>query len=179
MNKVLSFSFALLLICGCSNPTPKETVESSESKPKRIIFLVGDGMGLSQISTLQFYGGGKNQFERFPVVGLSKTPSAFHKITDSAAGATAFSTGRKTYNGAIGVGPDTASLPLLPELLLPLGFTNALVATSSITHATPASFYARAKSRDLEELISSQLPKSPIHFFAGGGNRFLREDRME
>src|SRR5690554_5508672 len=82
----------------------------TEKKPKNIILLIGDGMGLSQVSAAIYYKNGTPNFERFSTIGLSKTSSSSDLITDSAAGATVFSAGVKTYNGAIGVNSDTLAV---------------------------------------------------------------------
>ncbi|MFN6083221.1 MAG: alkaline phosphatase, partial [Bacteroidota bacterium] len=85
------------------------TLAPSYTKPRNIIIMIGDGMGLAQISSAMAFYNGINAFERFNVIGLSKTSSADNYVTDSGAGATAISIGKKTYNNAIGVDKD--SLP--------------------------------------------------------------------
>ncbi len=153
---------------------------ASANPPKNVILLIGDGMGLTQVSTSLFYNDKPSNFERFPVTGLIKTSSSSHKITDSAAGATAFSAGVSTYNGAIGVDPDKKSVPTVVEQLSDEGLSTGLIATSSITHATPASFYSHVESRNMQDEIAAQLLTSGVDFFAGGGTQFFvkREDRL-
>ncbi|MCB0466157.1 MAG: alkaline phosphatase, partial [Aequorivita sp.] len=144
-------------------------------KPKNIILLIGDGMGLSQVSSAIYYKNGKPNFERFHTIGLSKTSSTSDLITDSAAGATVFSAGVKTYNGAIGVNNDTISIPTIVEQLSKEGYSTGIIATSSIQHATPASFYAHVKSRRMYEEITEFVPNSGVNFFAGGGLKFFNK----
>ncbi len=148
--------------------------------PKNVILLIGDGMGLAQVSTAFFYQDKPSNFERFPITGLIKTSSSSDKITDSAAGATAFSAGVSTYNGAIGVDPNEKPVPTLVEILSEEGLSTGLVATSSITHATPASFYAHVTTRSMQDDIARQLLTSEVDFFAGGGTDFFvnREDKI-
>lgn len=153
--------------------SPQAQRSQSALAPKKVILLIGDGMGLAQLSSALFYGEKEPNFLRFPVTGLSKTSSASHKITDSAAGATAFSTGKKTYNGAIAVDQDSLLLNTILEDLSTQGYRSGLVATSSITHATPASFYAHTDSRKKEFSIAEQLLGSSVDFFAGGGKNFF------
>ncbi len=173
----ISSFLAILLQVSLSAQEPTQTSPTkrnySEVKPPNIILLIGDGMGLSQMSSALFYGEQSPNYERFPVVGLSKTSSSSHKITDSAAGATAFSAGTKTYNGAIGMGADSTAVPTLLEDLAQQNWRTGLIATSSITHATPASFYAHVKLRKQEFEIAEQLLTAPVHFFAGGGIRYF------
>ena len=78
-------------------------LSTSVETPTNIIFLIGDGMGTSQVSAAYFYGERQSaQFSRFPILGLIND-LRISRITDSGAGATAFSIGQKSYNGAIGV----------------------------------------------------------------------------
>jgi alkaline phosphatase len=149
-------------------------------KPNRIIFLIGDGMGLSAVSTTLYYGDQVSAFRRFQEIGLIITSSATHKVTDSAASGTAMSTGKKTYNGAIGLDVDKKPAKNISEVVSEMGWSTGVVATSTITHATPASFYAHVQQRYMEELIASQLLISPIDFFAGGGTQMFthRQDSL-
>ena len=160
--------------------TAQTPQDLTAAPPKNVILLIGDGMGLTQVSTSIFYQDKAANFERFPITGLIKTSSSSHKITDSAAGATAFSAGVSTYNGAIGVDPDKKSVPTIVELLSEEGLSTGLVATSSITHATPAAFYAHVESRNMHDEIAAQLLASGVDFFAGGGTKFFvnRKDRL-
>ena len=153
---------------------------NTSKKPKNVIFLIGDGMGLTQVSSRYYFGEGEPNFSRFKHIGLSRTSSSRQKITDSAAGATAFACGKKTYNGAIGVDDDTVALPTLIEMAAPKGVASGLVATSSITHATPASFYAHVYSRNEHEIIAQYLLQSEVDFFAGGGLEYFvkRKDSL-
>lgn len=143
--------------------------EKQNVQPTNIIFLIGDGMGLSAVSTGFYYGEQPSVFKRFQEIGLQQTSSATHKVTDSAASGTALATGTKTYNGAIGVDTSKVVLSSIAELVDSLGWSTGVVATSTITHATPASFYAHVEQRSMEEEIASQLLNSGIDFFAGGG----------
>jgi alkaline phosphatase len=142
-------------------------------KPKKVIFLIGDGMGLAQISGAMSSYNGVNAFERFKIIGLSKTSSADNYVTDSGAGATVFSIGKKTFNGAIGVGSDSMAYPSLFEMLKKKDWATGVVATSSITHATPASFYAHIGDRDSEENIAEFLLNQQCDVAIGGGMKFL------
>ena len=145
-------------------------------KVKNVILLVGDGMGLSQVSTAFYYNeNGPSNFQRFNHIGLINTSSAKQKVTDSAAGATAFACGKRSYNGAISVDVDGKEIPTIIELLEPTHVKTGLVATSSITHATPACFYAHVSQRKMEEDIAMQLVNSNVDFFAGGGLQFFNK----
>jgi alkaline phosphatase len=159
-----------LLVFGCGTPKTAAIAKVSQSqKPKNVVLLIGDGMGLSQVSASIYFKDSPSNFEQFPVVGLSKTSSSAELITDSAAGATALASGIKTYNGAVGVAPDKTSVKTITEILSKRGYVSGVVATSTITHATPACFYAHVPSRSMHEQIAKQLVTSDLQFFAGGG----------
>ncbi|MEM6321427.1 MAG: alkaline phosphatase, partial [Bacteroidota bacterium] len=143
--------------------------------PKNIILLVGDGMGLAQVSTSFYFNKRKSNFLRFKEIGLHQNNPSNAKITDSAAGATAFSAGVKSYNGAIGVDKDTQAVETIIEILSQKGLHTGVVSTSSITHATPASFYAHVKSRRMQEEIAEYLVNSKVDFIAGGGQKFFND----
>lgn len=167
------FAFISFFLSLFSTTAPLPQEQPEETVPPNIILMIGDGMGLSQMSSALYYGEVEPNYTRFPVTGLSRTSSSSHKITDSAAGATAFSCGVKTFNGAIGVNADSTALQTFLEYVATMDWKTGLVATSSITHATPASFYAHVNSRSKEFEIAQQLVNSPVHFFAGGGKQFF------
>lgn len=156
----------------------EETVTSK--KPKNIILMIGDGMGITQISSGLYSNSNQLNLERIKTIGLHKSYSSDNLITDSAAGATAFSTGTKTYNGAIGVDPDTNSLYTILEEAEDKELKTGLVATSTIVHATPASFIAHNKSRKNYEAIAADFLAQDIELFIGGGQQFFeRRDTDE
>jgi alkaline phosphatase len=166
-------TLALLLVSITIACTATEKVKPNSEKPTNIILLIGDGMGLSSVSTAFYFGDQSPVFYRFKEIGLQNTSSASHKVTDSAASGTALATGKKTYNGAIGVDTAKKSIQNIAELVASLGWSTGVVATSTITHATPASFYAHVEQRSSEEEIAAQLINSEIDFFAGGGRNLF------
>ncbi|MBL4662962.1 MAG: alkaline phosphatase [Flavobacteriaceae bacterium] len=170
-----------LLLMGCETNKLNVATANSVKKPKNIILLIADGTGLSQISSSLFFNDKPSNYEAFPFIGLIKTSASDNLITDSAAGATAFASGIKTYNGAIGVGADTMFVPTIVEQISENGMSTGVIATSSITHATPAAFYAHTESRRSYEKIAEYLVNSQIDFFAGGGLKFFnkREDKQD
>ena len=98
----------LLIFSNCYISNDNMTINN----PKNIILMIGDGMGLSQISGAMYTNDNFLFLEEAKHIGLVKTHSHSSIITDSAAGATAFSTGEKTYNGSINMNTDT--MPLTP-----------------------------------------------------------------
>lgn len=141
--------------------------------PKNIILLVGDGMGVAQIYAGMTANHGHLNLERCTVIGFHKNEATNNFVTDSAAGATAFACGEKTYNGAIGVDANGDPLPTILEIAEEKGLATGLVATCSITHATPASFISHQASRSLDENIAMDFLSTDIDVFIGGGRKFF------
>lgn len=178
MNVRVKVLFARLLLVVALFPHVGLHAQFKPGKmPKRIVFLIGDGMGLAQITGAMHGYTGVNAFERFPVVGLSKTSSSDNYVTDSGAGATVFSIGKKTFNGAIGV--DSAGLPqenIFEKLRKQKKkYGTGVVATSSITHATPAAFYSHVASRKSQDDIADFLLKGTCDMAIGGGTKYLTQ----
>lgn len=163
-------------------PTPEKEAPKAlpQDSPKNIILMIGDGMGVTQISAGLYMNGNRLNLERFPVVGLHKSYSGDNLVTDSAAGATAFSSGTKTYNGAIGVGMDTMPVKTILEMAEARGMPTGLISTSSIVHATPASFAAHNRYRKNYEEIALDMSKAGVDLMIGGGLKYFnrrKDDR--
>ena len=150
-------------------------------QPKNIILMIGDGMGLSQITAAMYSKGNGLNLEEAKYIGLIKTNSASSIITDSAAGATAFSTGEKTYNGSINMNIDTLPINPITFNLHENNIKTGIVTSSSVTHATPACFYGNMKNRyDNKELLAQQFISSNVNVLIGGGEKYFnnRSDRI-
>ncbi|MBN2365272.1 MAG: alkaline phosphatase, partial [Calditrichaeota bacterium] len=122
---------------------------------------------------------GELAVDKMPVTGLMKVHSAGRLITDSAAGATAMATGHKTLNGMVGVLPDSTPVPTILEICRDQGLATGLVATSSITHATPACFASHIISRYKQEEIAVQLLQNKVDVLLGGGRKYFLPEIME
>ncbi len=143
---------------------------------RNVIFLIGDGMGLGQVTLARVKAvgtSGKLNIERFPVCGLVRTHSADNLVTDSAAAATALACGIKTRNKMIGIAPDGTRYETLLEVAQAKGMATGLVVTSNITHATPAAFASHVRARSSEDLIAEQLLAAKINVLLGGGRKFF------
>ena len=152
-----------------------------ENLPKSIIFVIADGTGIGHY-TLSYYSNELFPYRDFDYIGLVAThpddcskggcDTGFKKVTDSASSATAYSTGRKTFNGAIGVSKDNQKLETVVEIAEKYKMNTGLIATSTITHATPASFASHVNSRKEEYEIARQLSLSDVDLLFGGGKYF-------
>lgn len=150
----------------------------SEPEVKNIILLIGDGMGVAQIYAGYTLNKGTLNLEKATATGFSKTSSADNYITDSGAGATAISIGKKTNNYSIGVNKRGKQETTILEHAEEKGLSTGLVATCAITHATPASFVAHTIDRYDSLNIASDFIGSGIDIFIGGGKAHfeIRED---
>lgn len=182
--KNLTLLFCLIIFGSCRSVNSVveevpvvEAVQTSSSTPKNIILLIGDGMGLGQISAGTFMNGNTSALEEFKVIGLHKPYASNKLITDSAAAATAFACGIKTYNGAISVDENKKPVPTILEEAESHGLATGLIATSSIVHATPACFIAHNEYRKNYEEIATDFLDTEVDFFIGGGlKHFYRRD---
>ena len=163
---------------------PYETVSVQEPKGKKvknIIFMIGDGMGLEQISAAWVCNGGKLNLDNFTYVGLQRTYSANKLVTDSAAAGSALATGQKTNNGMIAMNPDTVAVKSLAEEAMEKGKRAGAAVTCRVTDATPAVFFSHAPSRKLMDDIAVQMTNSGLYFLSGGGTKYWsgREDGVD
>ncbi len=144
-------------------PSTVSICEPITEKANNYIFLIGDGMGLYQtklfevmtIPTSNNFSDNEDIFYgyMFPYQGFAKTYSQNSDITDSAAGGTALASGYKTNNENIGMFVARKDVQSLTELAGSLGMSTAVMSTDVATGATPASFSAHAKRRDLTDVI--------------------------
>jgi alkaline phosphatase len=164
----------IILFCMCS------TSLFAQNKPKNILFLVGDGMGVSQIYAGLTANKGHLNLEQFKVIGFHRNQASDNYVTDSAAGATAFATGKQTYNGAIGLDSLKQPSVSLLELAEQKGLSTGLVSTCDITDATPASFIAHQFKRAMHEEIATDFLKTDVDVVIGGGRKYFeaRQDKQ-
>mgnify|MGYP006277029315 FL=1 len=161
-----------LLFNRCSS-TSELTIVGEDQRPLNVVLMLGDGMGLSQISAALFQNDNALSMERMPVMGYQKTHSADNLVTDSGAAATAMACGMKTFNFSIGLGPDSVPCKTLVEVLSDHHFATGFVVTSPVNHATPAAFYSHVNNRIHFERIAADLVQSDIDFFVGGGRKYF------
>lgn len=143
---------------------------------RNVILLIGDGMGTGPVALARMraaWPDGKLYMERMPVAGFVRTHSADAVVTDSAAAATAMATGFRTNNGMISVSPEGRKLLTILEAARDKGMATGLVATSTITHATPAGFGAHNISRNNQAEIAEDLLANRVNVILGGGREYF------
>ncbi|WP_163100362.1 alkaline phosphatase [Peribacillus alkalitolerans] len=198
--KIIPFAVVSSLAFGAlAGALPKvEAKEIHKSIPlaspeiKNVIFLIGDGMGGSYTSAHRMMKDNPNtkEVERSVLdqylVGQQMTYAEDTKqnITDSASAGTAMSAGVKTYNSAIAVDNDQSNVKTVLEAAKEQGKSTGLVATSEITHATPASFGAHDISRKNMNAIADDYFDEKVNgkqkvdvLLGGGSDLFIRKDR--
>jgi alkaline phosphatase len=173
---IIAMSVPLVAVPALSNSTDKYT------DIKNVIMLVPDGCSQSIETIARWYKGSDLNVDSM-VSGTVATWMANSVITDSAPASTAFATGQKSTNGFIGVGPRTSDLltgytptaaPYVPlatvlEASKLQGKATGLVATSTISHATPAGFAAHNYNRNDEADILEQMVYNDVDVVLGGG----------
>jgi len=193
--KVLPFAIisSIAITAAVSGFMPIDVkADTEEKKIKNVIFMIGDGMGESYTTAYRYVKDDpstpvmeKTEFDKY-LVGTQMTyPEDEHQnITDSASAATAMSSGIKTYNAAIAVDNDQSEVKTVLEQAKEQGKATGLVATSEITHATPAAFGAHDISRKNMNAIADDYfneminGKHKVDVLLGGGlNNFVRTDR--
>ncbi|KAF2236425.1 alkaline phosphatase [Viridothelium virens] len=180
---------AVVIVLAVLYQNQKTTQSHSSSTPsgkRNLIFMVSDGMGPTSLSMTRSF---RQQQYGLPygdilvlddhLIGQSRTRSSSSLVTDSAAGATAFSCGKKSYNGAISILPDFTPCGTVLEAAKKEGYMTGLVVTTRITDATPACFASHVNLRQEEDLIADQLIGNhplghTVDLILGGGRcRFL------
>jgi alkaline phosphatase len=158
---VLSIFLFFSIITG-QNPT----------KPKNIILLIGDGMGIPQVSA-SVLSMENDPFKKFKNIGLVNTCSADKLVTDSAAGATAFAAGKRTLNNRLGIDIEGNNLENIFEIAKKKKKSTGVVVTCSITNATPAAFMVHIDSRYKQFEIAEQIAKSNTDILIGAGTQYF------
>ena len=171
MKKLLVVWLSLFVFTGYSG-------YAVERAPKNIILFIGDGMGLTQVTAGKI-AKGKLEMERCPVTGFVTTWSVDSPVTDSAAAATALSTGEKTSNGSLGVTPNGRPLKNVVEYAEEKGKSTGVAVVCSLTHATPAGFIVHVSSRTLDSEIAKQIAGSDVDVIFGGGLNYFSPNLPE
>ncbi|CAA6830350.1 MAG: Alkaline phosphatase (EC [uncultured Aureispira sp.] len=193
MNKLIIIAASFLLTTSCKTPEvpksePKEATTTiqeikekdhttfvSNQRPKNVIFLIGDGMGLTQITAGSIAKKTPLVLEKFRQIGLVKTYST-KLITDSAAGATAMATGSKTYNGAISMDIHQNKLKTIVEYAEEANWLTGIVTTATVTHATPACFYGHQPTRSrVNQKLAAEFMTKNIEVLMGGGWNYFKK----
>ena len=151
---------------------------AEEAQAQNVIFMVPDGFSDSVSKNYSLYKDGEPVWEeRDMTTGKVDTSSADAVITDSAAAGTAYAIGERTNNGMVGMTPDGESKSSILDKAADMGKSTGLVATSTITHATPAVFASHVEDRNNYTEIAKQMAENENLdlMYGGGREHFLPE----
>lgn len=187
---MLAHSFTQLLCLALTaafvTAAPKHGHKKGYKRQPSVIQLISDGHGPASETFARSFLQARDSLPwdaEFPMdkhlVGTVRTRSTDSLVTDSAASATAYSCGVKSVNAYIGVDIDKLPCGTVLEGAKARGYNTALVTTSRITHATPASYSAHIDDRNEENEIASQqlggyvLGRQADILWGGGRRHFL------
>lgn len=181
-------------------PSSPNHKPNKKTRKRNLIFMVSDGMGPASLSLTRSF---RQHTAALPIDdvlaldrhfwGTSRTRSTNSLVTDSAAGATAFACGRKSYNGAIGMLPGAKPCGTVLEAAKRAGFATGLVVTTDVTDATPACFAAHVDYRlRQDEIALQEVGEGPLgrvvdlilgggrcHFLGNGTEGSCRQDEVD
>lgn len=163
--------------------------EAQGAESENLIVLIGDGMGPAQVTLTRLYAQKYLNQDKLTLddilVGMNSTYAGDSSykgqsgvVTDSAASATAFGSGVKTYNGAISVTNEEVAKPVasIIEAAEEMGKSTGLISTARITHATPAAYASHVRQRGMENAIARQYVDAGVEVLLGGGERHFTAD---
>ena len=169
---LLAFLMPLFLISCTKTENPQQV--------KNVIYMIGDGMGLAQVSLLQIEEDyAPTAFDRAEGVALTVTRSANNRVTDSAAAGTALASGQKTNNSMLGQLPDATPSESMMAKATKKGLKTGLVVTCTLQHATPGAFYAHVAHRKMNAEITRDMLASDVDVLVGGGRKWLADECAE
>ncbi|MBQ6074260.1 MAG: alkaline phosphatase [Bacteroidales bacterium] len=164
-------------------PYPYDIVNVQEppvtNEVRNIIFMIGDGMGLEQVSCGWVLNHGKLNLDNMPVVGLSRTYSLNALITDSAAGGTALAVGQKTTNSHVGTDPDGNPLYSIFVKAQEAGMKTGVAVTCHLADATPADFCCHSDNRYKYDEVIAGYGECGVDYIAGGGLDYFGKKRKD
>jgi alkaline phosphatase len=156
-------------------------------RARNVIMLLGDGMGDSEITVARNYAkgaAGRLAMDSLPMTGAYTTyavqkdnPTKPEYVTDSAASASGWATGRKTYNGAISTTPDGKPQPTILELAQRAGYRTGDVTTAELTDATPAAVASHVPERGCQG--PADMAACPTTDKRNGGPGSIAEQEVE
>ena len=181
---------AALLIVFAALPLARSADQEPSAGPKNVIMMISDGCGYNHVDAANLYQSGRTGvaiYESFPFNAAMTTYPADGRYdpdkawsdfdyvkkgpTDSAAAATAMSTGVKTYPGAIGVDMEREPVTHLTEVAEELRKATGVVSSVQFSHATPAGFVAHNEARGhYKQIAREMIQKSKVDVIMGCGH---------
>jgi len=146
-----------------------------DNEVRNVILMIGDGMGLEQVSCAWVLNHGKLNLDNFPYTGLSRTWCADALITDSGAGGTALAAGQKTAENHVGTAADGSDLASILVKARGLGKKTGVSVVCHFADATPCDFCCHNEYRyNQEDLIADYLDCG-VDYLTGGGTDWFTD----
>ena len=156
-----------------ATPNPYEIVSVQEppqtNEVKNVIIMIGDGMGLEQVSCAWVLNHGKLNLDNFSSIGLSRTYCTNELITDSGAGGTALAIGQKTAYSCVGVAADSTEVPSILVKAQELGKKTGVAVTCHFADATPCDFCCHNEFRYNQDDLIADYAECGVDYLSGGG----------
>ena len=166
-----------------ATPNPYEIVDVTmppvDNEVRNVIIMIGDGMGLEQVSCAWVVNRGKLNLDNFPTVGLSRTYCTNELITDSGAGGTALSSGMKTGYSHVGTAADSTDIPSVLVKAQELGKKTGVVVTCHFADATPCDFCCHNEYRYNQDDLIADYVTCGVDYLAGGGLDWFTVNRKD
>ena len=147
-------------------------------KPKNIIIVIMDGVGVSELSAAAAANGGNLQLGRAPVMGLMKIWQDDNLAPDACANATAIATGQQTADGILSLDSRGVRARTLAEYARDRKMLTALISVSSVTSPSAAAFFAHEDVGANDEKIAMDITRFKPDVLIGGGEKFFAK-RMD
>ena len=166
-----------------ATPNPYEIVDVAmppvDNEVRNVIIMIGDGMGLEQVSCAWVVNHGKLNFDSFPYVGLSRTWCTDRLITDSGAGGTALAAGRKTAESHVGTAADNSDLASVLVKAQQLGKKTGVAVTCHLADATPCDFCCHNEYRYNQDDLIADYVECGVDYISGGGLDWFTVNRKD
>ena len=196
MKKISLFALAaILLAASCkqkeeknplqyyATPNPYEIVDvvmpPVDNEVRNVILMIGDGMGLEQVSCAWVLNHGKLNLDRFPAIGLSRTWCTNELITDSGAGGTALAAGVKTGYSHVGTAADSTDLASVLVKAKELGKKTGVAVTCHFADATPCDFCCHNEYRYNQDDLIADYVNCGVDYLSGGGLDWFTTKRKD
>lgn len=147
---------------------PSFESDGTDRPVKNVIFLIGDGMGLAQLTAADRVNKGLTILN-MQHLGLISTSAKDAFTTDSAGAGSALATGEQNNNRHISMSEDGVAYPSLTDFFVEQGKQCGVVTLGNVADATPAAFYGHTTERDNADEITRELLKGKISLLAGSG----------
>ena len=160
--------------------TPTYRNDGAKKKVKNVIFLIGDGMGLNQITAGAYANNRDLTLLKLKSIGIQFYNPQDDFIGDSASGGSALATGDLSWTRHIASNKDgSVEYSPLTDYFKAMGKATGVVSLGDIADATPAVFYGHPSERDSTDRITRYWLNSDVDLICGSGRDYLEDPRPD